>query len=67
MSQPRYPQIQVRTKSRNPLALVAAVRYALWRAKVDPCEIERFSSEALGPEAAADSRRRNCARWVQVT
>ena len=62
---PRYPEIQVRTASRNPLALVAAVRLALRRAHVDPNEIRRFSEEALA-RARGDSRRRVCARWVDV-
>ncbi len=67
MSQaPRYPQIRVHTESRNPLALVAAVRLALRRARVDPNEIRRFSEEALAG-SENDSRRRVCARWVEVT
>lgn len=62
---PRYPQIQVRIASRNPLALVAAVRFALRQARVDPGEIQRFSEEALAIPGG-DSRRRVCARWVDV-
>lgn len=62
---PRYPQIRVHTASRNPLALVAAVRLALRRARVDPGEIRRFSEEALELHEG-DSRRRVCARWVEV-
>ena len=62
---PRYPQIRVRIASRNPLALVAAVRHALRRAHVDPGEIRRFSEEALGG-SRGDKRRRVCARWVNV-
>lgn len=63
---PRYPQIQVRIASSNPLALVAAVRFALRQAHVDPGEIQRFSHEALAL-SGGNARRRVCARWVDVT
>ena len=63
---PRYPEIQVRIASRNPLALVAAVRFALRQAHVEPREIRRFSEEALAIPGG-DSRRRVCARWVDVS
>lgn len=46
-SGPRYPAIRVRTRSPNPFALIAAVRYALWRARVEPAEIDRFTEAAL--------------------
>ena len=62
---PRYPEIRVRTASRNPLALVAAVRFALRRARVERGEIERFSEEALAL-GGSEVRRRVCARWVDV-
>ena len=65
MSDPRYPQIEVCTRSRNPLALVAAVRQALRQADVDKKEIQRFSREAL----AGDPRRSRqiCRHWVHVS
>jgi hypothetical protein len=62
---PYYPRIQVHTASRNPLALVAAVRQALRRAHIASNEIERFTGEALGTTDPS-STRRICRRWVQV-
>lgn len=44
---PRYPELRVSIRSSNPLALVAAVREELRRARVEPAEIARFSDEAL--------------------
>ena len=65
MNPPRYPQIEVCTRSANPLALVAAVRQALRQAHVGRKEIRQFSSEAL---TARDPRRsrRICGHWVNV-
>lgn len=64
--QPRYPEIQVSTASRNPLTLVAAVRYAMRRAHLDPGEIHRFSEQALSEE---DPGRQVsvCEKWVKVS
>lgn len=62
---PRYPQIQVTLHSRNPLALVGAVRLALRRAGIDPDEIHCFSDQAMASPSAG-SLRRVCADWVEV-
>lgn len=62
---PRYPDIQVRLHSHNPLALVSAVRLALRKSDVDAAEIHRFTSEAMGspePEQIRDV----CAAWAAV-
>ena len=66
MSHPRYPEIEVRTSSRNPLALVAAVRLALRRAHVEQSEIRRFSAEALSDCRDPRRTQRVCDSWVQV-
>ncbi len=65
MSVPRYPDISVHVRSRNPLTLVAAVRQALREAHVERSEIRRFSSEALSSEDPG-TRRRVCSEWVRV-
>lgn len=44
---PRYPELRVRVRSPNPLALVAAAREELRRAGADRAEIARFSDQAL--------------------
>ena len=44
---PRYPQIQVTLHSRNPCALIGAVRQALREAGVDRDEIRSFSRQAF--------------------
>lgn len=43
----RYPEIHIRTHSRNPLTWVSAVRTALRQSRVDAAEIQRFTEEAL--------------------
>lgn len=65
MTLPRYPQIHVSIRSHNPLALVAAVRHELRRARVERAEIHRFTREALGSD---DPRRLRsvCGAWVEV-
>ena len=62
---PMYPQIQISLRSRNPFALVSAIRYSLRRAGTSPAEIERFSQEALSTQ---DPRRLEelCSRWVRM-
>jgi len=65
LSDPRYPSIEVRTRSRNPYALVAAVRYALRRNRVSHREIQRFSEEALDTGDPRDSRE-ICTHWVRI-
>lgn len=65
MLTPRYPQIHVRVRSANPLALVGAVRYALRRAGIERPEIRRFSEEAFD-EPSPDRQREVCRHWVRV-
>lgn len=60
---PRYPEIRVSSASRNPLAMVAAVRLELRRAGVRPAEIEEFSREALTREDPLGILR-VCRAWV---
>lgn len=63
--EPRYPQIRVHTRSRNPLALVAAIREELRRARVDDEEIRRFSRQALARGGTARIRE-VCRNWAVV-
>lgn len=44
---PRYPDIRVRLRTRNPLAAISAVRHALRRAGVATSEIRQFTEEAV--------------------
>ena len=65
MLMPRYPDIQVSLHSRNPLAMVSAVRTALRTAAIDSREIHRFSAEALAEDEP--SRVRDvCAEWTSI-
>ncbi|MEM1178665.1 MAG: hypothetical protein AAGM22_10000 [Acidobacteriota bacterium] len=62
---PRYPNIRVRLHSRNPYAMVSAVRSALRHSRVDAAEIRRFTDEALVDEEPL--RVQNvCASWADV-
>ena len=63
--EPRYPQIRVRTRSHNPLALVAAIREELRRARAGDEEIRRFSRQAF---AVGEPRRIRevCRHWAVV-
>ena len=63
--QPRYPQIHVCTRSRNPLTLVAAIREELRRARAGDEEIRRFSRQALDDSEPA-TMREVCRRWAVV-
>ncbi len=62
---PRYPQIHVRLRSRNPFALISAVRQGLRRSRVDRGEIERFTEEALRDEEPRQMRA-VCSAWAAV-
>jgi len=63
--QPRYPEIRVTVHSRNPCALIGAVRQALRLAGVDRDEIRTFSSEAF--ESPSEDRvRQVCDRWATL-
>ena len=61
----RYPEVRVRTRTPNPLLLVAVVRQELRRAGVEWQEIEAFSEAAL---SADDDQtvRRICGEWVDT-
>lgn len=65
MIMPRYPDIHVRLHSRNPFALVSAVRLALRKSDVDDAEIRRFSDEAMSttePARVLDV----CTEWAEI-
>ena len=65
MMPPRYPDIEVRLYSRNPLALVSAVRTAMRVSSVAASEIDRFTAEAMSheePERVHDV----CSEWAHV-
>ena len=62
---PRYPEIQVRLHSRNPFALISAVRQGLRHSHVDVHEIDRFTEEALS-EQEPEKMREVCADWAAV-
>ena len=64
-SVPRYPKLFVEIESRNPLALVAAVREALRLAHVQRSEISEFSDEALSADSAKDVTE-VCKEWVRL-
>ncbi len=63
---PRYPDIQVKLHSRNPYALISAVRLALRQAQVDESEIFRFTEEALEVEEP-HRMRKICDSWADVS
>ncbi|MDH3522835.1 MAG: hypothetical protein OES32_04550 [Acidobacteriota bacterium] len=65
MSSPRYPAIRVRTRSRNPITLVAAVRQALRQARVDRARIREFSDEVFESAGGVEPER-VCREWVDV-
>lgn len=62
---PRYPQLHVRLCSENPFALVGAIRLAMRRSKIQPEEIERFTTEALSRTEPLEMRR-VCANWATI-
>lgn len=64
-SEPRYPKIFVETDSKNPLALVAAVREALRLARVQRSEISEFSDEAFASDSPQDVTE-VCKEWVRL-
>ena len=64
-SEPRYPKIFVEIESRNPLALVAAVREALRLAHVRRSEISEFSDEAFASDSPKDVTQ-VCKEWVRL-
>ena len=64
-TEPRYPKIFVEIESRNPLALVAAVREALRLAHVQRSEISEFSDEAFASDSPKDVTQ-VCKEWVRL-
>lgn len=62
---PRYPEIHVRLRSRNPFALVSAVRQGLRRFQVDSREIERFTEEALAADEP-EGMTSICEAWAAI-
>ena len=62
---PRYPDIQIRLHSRNPYALVSAVRLALRQAQVDEAEIFRFTEQAFADEEPRRMRE-VCDSWADI-
>ncbi|MEM7051174.1 MAG: hypothetical protein AAF604_16010 [Acidobacteriota bacterium] len=62
MAEPRYPKIEVSSRSSNPLALIGATRQALRRAGVARPEIQDFSLQAFASADVADV----CGRWVRL-
>ena len=65
MMAPRYPDVRIRLHSRNPFALVSAVRQGLRRVHADDREIDRFTEEALRDEEPSRMRE-VCAAWAAV-
>ena len=66
MITPRYPDIQVALRSRNPFALVSAVRLALRRSGVEQGEILRFTEKALSVEQP-ERMREICSEWARIS
>ena len=63
---PRYPDIHVKLHSRNPYALVSAIRLALRQARVDESEVRRFTEEAMESEEPRQMRQ-VCGSWADVS
>ena len=61
----RYPAVRVRTRTPNPMLLVAKVRQQMRRAGVDSREIDAFSEAALSAGDEVDVRR-VCGEWVDT-
>lgn len=62
MTNPRYPEIEVRVTSAHPLALIGATRLALRRAGIEKPQIQDFSAQAFS-SGDAD---RVCREWVRL-
>jgi len=65
MIMPRYPDIHVRLHSRNPFALVSAVRAAMRKKRVDDDELRRFTNEAMSREEP-DHMVDVCESWAEI-
>ena len=62
---PRYPNVHVRIRSENPLALISAIRIGLRQAGASHGEIDRFSTEALNQDDPGRAWR-VCREWAAV-
>ena len=62
---PKYPQLHVRLHSRNPFAMISAVRSAMRRSCFDGSEIDRFTEEALRTEEPQQIDQ-ICKSWARV-
>lgn len=62
---PRYPDVRIRLRSRNPYALVSAVRQGLRLSSVEAAEIARFTEEAMTQDDAG-SVHRVCQAWARL-
>lgn len=62
---PRYPEIQITVHSRNPFALIGAVRQALRQAGVERQEIQEFSRQAFDTDEKEEIERL-CGRWANL-
>lgn len=60
----RYPHLRVSTRSRNPLALLAAAREELRLARVEPAEIQLFTAECMAADDDWLKVRRVVDRWI---
>ena len=63
-SVPRYPDLRVRVRSGNPLALVAATREELRLAGVGADEIRDFSDQALSTGVDRKLVQEVVAEWI---
>ena len=61
----RYPKVRVKTRTPNPMLLVAMVRQELRRAGVESREIDAFSEAALNADDEMGIRR-VCGEWVDT-
>ncbi len=66
MMPPKYPDIEVRLHSRNPLALVSAVRSAMRVRRVDASEIDRFTDEAMSHQEEPERVQDVCSEWARI-
>lgn len=63
---PRYPDIRISLRSRNPFALVSAVRQALRQSGIDEGEILTFTETAL-EDNHPERMREICAQWAEIS
>jgi len=63
---PRYPDLRISLRSRNPFALVSAVRQAMRHSGVDEVEILSFTEKALAANQP-EHMRQVCSEWAWVS